>query len=301
MITSVTNPRLKNITKLLSLSKERRKQGLYVIEGPKLFLEAFEAVPESLGEVYISESFSERLEGQDMFSGPQQEKLRSALLKTGYETVSDAVFKKLSDTKTPQGIVCVVRGAEISFEPERSKEELFSKEKDLLSGDGSSVTGQVRSFRCLLLEGIQDPGNFGTMIRTAEAAGFDLIVADHGTADLYNPKTIRSTMGSVFRMRVAYAADFPGAISFLKEKGVTVYAAHLLGENFYDEEEYAEKTAILIGNEGKGLSAEVSALADRLVRIPMQGKTESLNAAVAAALLMFQSRYILANAINCRF
>ncbi|MBR2274802.1 MAG: RNA methyltransferase [Lachnospiraceae bacterium] len=291
MLSSSSNPRIRNIAKLLTSAKERREQGLYVIEGVKLFLEAFEAVPERIKEVYLTEELAEKVFGEIDPSKRESENgegalrsrlslVRSALSGLRYETVSEAVFKKLSDTKTPQGIVCVMKGEELSFE--KVKETLFFGEQGLLSGD--------RPVRALLLEGIQDPGNLGTMIRTAEAAGFDFILADQGTADYYNPKTIRSTMGSVFRMKVIYAADFTKAISDLRAQGLTVYAAHLKGENFYDEEDYAEKTAILIGNEGKGLSAAVSALADRLVKIPMQGKTESLNAGVAAALLMFESR-----------
>ena len=144
--------------------------------------------------------------------------------------------------------------------------------------------------RLLLLEGVQDPGNLGTMLRTAEAAGYDAVIADGGTADWHNPKVIRSTMGAVYRMKVSYCRDIKDAIEECRRTGFCVYAAHLKGKVLYDETDYAESTAILIGNESRGLSEEVSELADMLVKIPMEGKAESLNAAVAAAILMYQSR-----------
>ena len=219
MLSSSSNPRIRNIAKLQASAKERREQGLYVIEGVKLFLEAFEAVPERIKEVYLTEELAGKVFGEIDSSEGESENgegtlrsrlslVRSALSGLRYETVSEAVFKKLSDTKTPQGIVCVMKGEELSFE--KVRESLFFGEQGLFSGD--------RPVRALLLEGIQDPGNLGTMIRTAEAAGFDFILADQGTADYYNPKVIRSTMGSVFRMKVVYAADYTKAISELKAR-----------------------------------------------------------------------------------
>ena len=109
-----------------------------------------------------------------------------------------------------------------------------------------------------------------------------------GTADIYNPKTIRATMGSVFRVPFVYTEDLEGAVEGLREKGVRVYAAHLEGERYYDSFSFREGTAFLIGNEGAGLSRELASRADSYLKIPMEGSVESLNAAVAAALLMYE-------------
>ena len=138
------------------------------------------------------------------------------------------------------------------------------------------------------MDNIQDPGNLGTIFRTAEAAGVTGILLSRDCADIYNPKTIRSTMGAIFRMPFVYTDDLPGAVNSLKKHDIRVFAAHLEGERAYDEEDYRQGSAFLIGNEGSGLRPEVAACADVLVRIPMEGMAESLNAAVAAAVLMFE-------------
>lgn len=140
----------------------------------------------------------------------------------------------------------------------------------------------------LVLDNIQDPGNLGTIFRTAEAAGVTGVFLSRDCADIYNPKTVRSTMGAIFRQPFVYVEDLPGAISRMKEKGICVFAAHLQGERSYDREDYRKKTAFLVGNEGNGLRREVEEMADVRVRIPMAGRAESLNAAIAAGVLMFE-------------
>ena len=141
----------------------------------------------------------------------------------------------------------------------------------------------------LVLDNLQDPGNLGTIFRTAEAAGVTGIILSSDCVDIYNPKVVRSTMGAVLRMPFLYVEDLPGAIGELKKEGILVYAAHLAGERAYDEEDYTTGCAFLIGNEGNGLRDEVAACADRRILIPMCGRAESLNAAVAAAVLMFEA------------
>ena len=140
----------------------------------------------------------------------------------------------------------------------------------------------------LVLETIQDPGNLGTMLRAGEGAGLTGIIADRGTADIYNPKVIRSTMGSIFRIPVVYTDDLREAVREMKRTGVRVFAAHLKGERNYDKENYLGPSAFLIGNEAAGLTEETASLADALVKIPMLGAVESLNAAVAASVLMYE-------------
>lgn len=254
IITSTSNEKIKRVTMLVNNAKARRKEGLFAVEGLRIASEIPEGV---LEECYVSEGFAAEHEISEVF---------------GYETdtvvVSSAVFKKMSDTQNPQGILCVCRKNEETAD-------------DFLAGR------RIGELRLLILEGIQDPGNLGTMIRTAEGAGFDAIIADENTVDVYNPKVTRSTMGSLFRMPVIYTQDLPAFIDDIKQSSVTVYAAHLDGKKSYREVRYGSRIAFLIGNEGAGLSDEITKKADELVRIPMQGKLESLNAAVAAALLMY--------------
>ncbi|MBR1909819.1 MAG: RNA methyltransferase [Lachnospiraceae bacterium] len=254
MITSTSNEKIKRVTMLVNNAKARRKEGLFAVEGLRIASEIPEGV---LEECYVSEGFAAEHEISEVF---------------GYETdtvvVSSSVFKKMSDTQNPQGILCVCRKNEETAD-------------DFLAGR------RIGELRLLILEGIQDPGNLGTMIRTAEGAGFDAIIADENTVDVYNPKVTRSTMGSLFRMPVIYTQDLPAFIDDIKQSSVTVYAAHLDGKKSYREVRYGSRIAFLIGNEGAGLSDEITKKADELVRIPMQGKLESLNAAVAAALLMY--------------
>ena len=170
---------------------------------------------------------------------------------------------KLADTKHPQGILAVVR---------QRKYEL----RDITGGD-----------LYLILDNVRDPGNLGTIIRTAEAAGASAVIMNKGCADIYSPKVVRSTMGSIFRLPFIYTEDLDEPVREIKKDGVTVYAADVSGVSITIEK-IAERRAFIIGNEGNGISDDVIKLADRTVSIPMAGKVESLNAAVSAAILMFR-------------
>jgi TrmH family RNA methyltransferase len=251
MITSTANRQIKNLTSLVKKSKERKAQKAFVVEGIRMF----EEVPrEWILKVYVSERFL------------ADEAHRELLSDYEYEEVSDSVFGAVSDTQTPQGILAVVRIPEYSF-------------SQLLKGDKTHL---------LILESIQDPGNLGTMIRTGEGAGISGVIMNNTTVDLFNPKTIRSTMGSIYRVPFFITDDLGGTIEKLRGEGVTIYAAHLAGQMDYDEPDYSGATGFLIGNEGNGLSDEISDLADVRVRIPMEGQVESLNAAVSASLFMYE-------------
>ncbi|MCR5356109.1 MAG: RNA methyltransferase, partial [Lachnospiraceae bacterium] len=238
--------------------------------GVRMFMEA----PLSrIKEVYINETLHNKVNIAARYGDNNEESqllknCAAKLKESGYVDVSDQVFNKMSDTVTPQGILTVVSG-------ERHKlfEMLAGRDRDEL--------------KILILEGIQDPGNLGTMLRTAEAAGYDFILANEGTVDMYNPKVIRSTMGSIFRVPVVYSQDLRLDVGLLRSKGVVVLAAHLSGKRSFREVNAGPRLAIMIGNEGSGLTDEIAAMADECVRIPMKGKVESLNAAVAAALMMF--------------
>ena len=277
MITSAANKGIKNVMLLLSKAKERRKQKAFVAEGIKMFLEA----PVSrISQVYISEQLAEELETAASFAvkpAASLEKERNALSEKLFsleqsgqaraEVVKTDIFNKMCDTKTPQGILCVVRM------PEYHLEEMLKADRGLY----------------LILEDIQDPGNLGTMIRTGEGAGLSAVIMSSHTVDVFNPKTIRATMGSIYRMPFIYVEDLADAIEAVKAAGIKTYAAHLEGSVAYDKENYCKAAAFLIGNEGNGLSRETADLADQYVRIPMLGKVESLNAAIAAALFLYEA------------
>lgn len=141
----------------------------------------------------------------------------------------------------------------------------------------------------MILDNLQDPGNMGTILRTAEAAGVTGIVMSKDCVDIYNSKVIRSTMGSIFRMPFLYVENLEEAILKMKAAGIKTYAAHLDGKQSYDEPNYKEASAFMIGNEGNGLRDEVAKLADTYIIIPMEGQVESLNAAIAATVLMFET------------
>ena len=250
MITSSSNAQVKNIIALNKKAKERREQDVFVAEGWKMFQEA---PKEWLKKVYVSES------GSKTHEMPSDG--------TEYEVVDDRVFQAMCDTKTPQGVLSVIRM------PHYTEEEVLNNGKTPL---------------LMVLEDLQDPGNVGTIIRTAEGAGVTGIIMSRGTADIFNPKTIRSTMGSVYRMPFLIVDDAVAFVKRLKERGICTYAAHLHGVHSYREEDYTGGTAFLIGNEGNGLSDEISAKADDLIRIPMCGQVESLNAAISTAVIAYE-------------
>ena len=256
MITSHANKSVKEVIQLVQKAKVRKERGLFVVEGIKMFLEA---PVEWIEQVYISESFAKQM------TDTCQKKL--AYLNTPYETVTDVIFGKMSDTKTPQGILCVLKQQRYRLE------EMFTEPNPLF----------------VLLEDIQDPGNLGTIFRSGEGAGITGVIMSENTVDIYNPKTIRSTMGSIYRMPFLYTPDVGGAIEELRRKKITVYAAHLQGAKDYDMCDYRPGTAFLIGNEANGLRQETTEKADTAVKIPMKGKVESLNAAIAASVLLFEA------------
>lgn len=277
MITSAANKGIKNVMLLLSKAKERRKQQVFVAEGIKMFLEA----PVSgISQVYLSEQLAEELEtgasfdmGEEKPSGKEGAALSDKLYSVKQsgralvEIVKTDIFNKMCDTKTPQGILCVVSM------PEYHLDEMLETDEGLF----------------LILEDIQDPGNLGTMVRSGEGAGLSGIIMSSHTVDIFNPKTIRATMGSIYRVPFIYTDDLADAVRTVKNAGIKTYAAHLAGKTAYDKENYRGASAFLIGNEGNGLSRETADLADLYVRIPMLGEVESLNAGVAAALFMYEA------------
>ncbi len=262
MIASTSNPQVKNLVRLRKKAKARREQGLYVVEGVRMFCEAPAGEIEG---IYVSESFLAQPGSEALLDGKRQRDGRPS--EESYEVLSDAVFDYVSDTKTPQGILCLVRMRE------------YSPDEILGEPDGL----------WLVLESLQDPGNLGTIFRTAEGAGVSGILMDFSTADIYNPKTIRSTMGSIYRVPFFSSEDLPAELDTMKSRGIRLFAACGGGSTGYAEADYTRPAAFLIGNEGNGLSDEVLRRSDERIRIPMRGQLESLNASVAAGILLYEA------------
>ena len=214
--------------------------------------------PDDVEILYITENFGKQEENKKWLRGFK------------FEFVTDEVMHYMADTKTPQGVLAVAKQKKCTLEDILKK----TKTQKLL----------------MILENIQDPGNLGTILRTAEGAGVNGILMSRDTVDIFNPKTIRSTMGSVYRVPFLYVEDICETVRKLKNKGISAYAAHLKGTGSYDEQDYTKGTAFLIGNEGNGLTDELADLADTYIRIPMYGKVESLNAAIASAVLMYEAQ-----------
>jgi TrmH family RNA methyltransferase len=180
--------------------------------------------------------------------------------KVPVEIVSEEVFASLSQTKSPQGIAAI-----------------------LSIRENKEVTGDY----FILIDGIQDPGNLGTIIRTADAAGMDAVILGKGTVDLYNDKVVRATQGSLFHIPI-YEADLHDEVKRLKQQGVEIWATALDGASLYHEVERPNKVGLLLGNEGAGIQQRHIELADEKVKIPIYGKAESLNVSVAAGILMYK-------------
>mgnify|MGYP000867575664 FL=1 len=252
MITSTGNARVKNVIQLQTRARARKDSRQFVAEG---FRMVSEAPADRIVSIYASETFARCNSGY------------MSTIQVPYETVSDNVFAQMSDTRTPQGILAVIKMAEYEI-------------GDIIAHDNGLY---------VIVENLQDPGNLGTIIRMSEAAGVDGIIMSPNTVDIYNPKTIRSTMGSLYRVPFVYADDFAGTLEQMKSKGVELYAAHLEGSVEYTEPDYTKASAFVIGNEGNGLTDAVTNICSNRIRIPMAGKVESLNAAIAASVLTFEA------------
>ena len=232
----------------------RRRDGIFVVEGIRMCQE----IPDDRLERTV-------MTGSFFRAHPDlAERLRA---KAPLILVEEAEFLRISDTRTPQGILAVVRMQPVT------EDELFQDPRGVY----------------LFLERIQDPGNLGTMLRTAETARAAGMLMSPDCCDMYNPKTVRSTMGSIFRVPFAVSEDLRKAASKLKNMGGKVYAAHLKGAVDYTASDYTSLCAFLIGNEAEGLTEELASVSDQRIRIPMGGQVESLNASLAAAVLLYEA------------
>ncbi|MDR7870389.1 MAG: RNA methyltransferase [Tissierellaceae bacterium] len=255
-ISSNQNPLIKEI-KSLNRKKNRWENRLFIIEGIKIIEEAI-INGIKIKSIFISEKFLESKDGLVFYV---ELKNLHNLAK-----VSDPLFKSISDTENPQGILAV---CEFNI---RDFYEIDNLEKPSM----------------LFLDGVQDPGNMGTIIRTADAFNMDGIILGEGCVDPYNPKVVRSTMGSIFRVPLYICKNSIESLQELKIKGFHIFATSLNGKSLYDAD-FDNKFLCVIGNEANGVNPKILDIAERRIKIPMPGNAESLNAGVAASIIMYEA------------
>ena len=255
-ITSMKNPMIKEI-KSLYRKKERMKSKSFIIEGIKIIEEAIDhSYP--IKNIIYTDKLMDTKGGPEFY---QTIRDREELIYVG-----DNIFKEISDTENPQGVLAI---AKFQFE---DLDKLKDKENPAL----------------IFLDRLQDPGNMGTIIRTADAFNFDGLIITDGSVDPYNPKVVRATMGSIFRLPIYYIEDSLRGLNKLKENRLRIISTSLEGSLPIYDIDYSGGFVLVIGNESTGVSDEIFSLSDRLIRIPMPGKAESLNAGVAASIIMYE-------------
>lgn len=249
IITGNSNEYIKHLKKLQTKKQYRTEQKSFVVEGLKPVCESLQHAKKLI----ISENF-------DMSQIDRKIPCEKVF-------VSQSVFEKISETKTPQGIMAEVAAVDCPLE-------------EITGGK----TGLV-----IFCDRVSDPGNLGTIIRTADAAGFDGVVLNSGCVDLYNPKTVRSTMASVFNIKIHITENSEEAINALKQGGYTVFGSRLEESDSVFEAPFEGKSAIIVGNEAQGIDKIILTMCDKYVKIPMLGKAESLNVGAASAVLMYEA------------
>jgi TrmH family RNA methyltransferase len=258
MLKELAKKQQKFIKSLRQSKNARMKNRCFFVEGLKNVAESIKSNHE-IRFIVSSEGFY-RL-NLDLIK-----KIMEKIPKNRIFKVSDQVFNELADTVTPQGILAVINFKDINV-------------KDILK----------ENFLIIALDRIQDPGNMGTIIRTADAAGADAIIIGKGCVDVYNPKVVRSAMGSMFHIPSVQTDDLIKTLIELKEKGGKVVTTHLLARKHYYDVNYSTGTVIVMGSEDEGVSEEIAVISDELVRIPMPGEAESLNVAIAHGIIAFEA------------
>jgi len=244
----------------LAQKKYRDKLGLYLIEGPNLLEEAVKSEADIML-VAFNEKMLTTIKipiESDSYKGAE------------VIVLSEKLFEKLAQTQTSQGVIGVIK---------KNGENQENIENRILS----------KSCNVIILDRLQDPGNIGTIIRTAEAAGYKGVVVLKGTADVYSPKVVRAAAGSVFRMPVLFFESPAQVLEHLKKHNKKIVTTCFDTENNYYDIDLKKDIGLVIGNEGNGICRELIEGSDIRIRIPMSGTVESLNAAVAAGIVMFEA------------
>lgn len=256
-LTGSQNPLIKEVRALKS-KNNRDEKGLYFIEGTRFIEEALKENIE-IRYVVVSETFSSSGVSEMLLH-----KIDEAALSC--YVVPDSLFVSISDTKSPQGVLAVLRLERLQLED-------------------AALSGETM----LILDTIKDPGNMGAMIRTADAAGCSAVIVPDGCVDVFNPKVLRSTMGSIFHVAVYHCRAIADAMTAAKKNGFMLFASHLEGSQNIYETNLTGQTALIVGSEAEGIGTEAVKNADVLIRIPMEGSAESLNASVAAGVILFEA------------
>lgn len=285
-LTSLANPRVKSWAKL-SERKHREREGRFKLEGTHLVAEALAA-----GWPLECVAFDDRL-GIPAELLPYAESESGAGAETAWIPVSPDIIAKCSETETPQPVFA------IALRKEQPLDALFDGAEgsggvasagDAAGAGSAAGTAPAANGPVVVLDGVQDPGNVGTIIRSAAASGARAVVLGRGTADLYNAKTLRATMGTLFYVPV-WEADLIALLPEARSRGAKLYGTSLQAtRNCYECDLSGSETWLLFGNEGSGLSPAVQVLVDEPIIIPMTGQAESLNVAMAATILLFESQ-----------
>ncbi|MBB1195156.1 MULTISPECIES: TrmH family RNA methyltransferase [Curtobacterium] len=275
------NPRAGRVKAVAALAKKdvRAETGLFLLEGPQAVREALEYAPELLRELYVTPTAAARYGLDD------------APVDTWF--VTEQVLDAMADTVTPQGVVAVCQQFPTSVKdvfPDRAAAAADQEARDA-SDEQAALPGLVA-----ILEEVRDPGNAGTIIRAADAAGADAVVLTGRSVDPYNPKVVRSTTGSLFHVPVSVGVTLADTIERAKALGYTVLAADVSGDDLpvvRAEGMLDGPTAWVFGNEARGLTADDLALVDRAVKVPIYGQAESMNLATAASVCLYESAFAL--------
>jgi TrmH family RNA methyltransferase len=259
----IDSPRSAAVKRVAGLKQKRARSetGLALLEGPQVVREVLAHRPELVTELYLTPDAFER-----------HGALATAAQDAGvaFELASEAAVAAMADTQTPQGVVAVARQAPVRL-------------RDAVDRDSRLV---------VVLDEVRDPGNAGTIIRAADAAGADAVILTGTSVDPYNPKVVRSTTGSLFHLAVTTGVPLEAALEQVHAVGLTVLAADMSGETLPSlGPALAQPTAWLFGNEAHGLSAAARASADRVVAVPIYGAAESLNLATAASVCLYASAF----------
>lgn len=265
-IISKENPKIKLCNKLLRSKKSRQEMGLFFIEGARLCGDALDEWRKGkleLAAVFASENALFKY--KDYINPEYFEDDRSGI----FYTVDDNICKKISDTKANQGVFAIVKSKD-----------------NCLNIDDIDSNGKY-----LILNNLQDPGNLGTLLRTADAVGISGVILSNNCCDIYNPKVLRSAMGSIFRVKVYVENDFSKVIDMLKSKQLKTSAA-VVDKDAVSiiDADFSKGSAVVIGNEGNGLSNDDAMLCDERVTIKMHGNINSLNAAMAGGIILWEMK-----------
>ncbi|MFC4243136.1 TrmH family RNA methyltransferase [Gryllotalpicola reticulitermitis] len=262
MLDNPRSPRVRSVAKLANKSA-RAETGMFLLEGPQAASEVLSYRPELIIELYATPTALER------YTDIAQTAVDAGV---DVEFVTEEVLAVMSDTVTPQGFVGVVHQFPTSV-------------KDIFASDAKLIA---------ILEEVRDPGNAGTIVRAADSAGADAVIFTGRSVDLYNPKVVRSTTGSLFHLPVAVGATLADVVSRARAAGMQVLAADIKGEDLLvarRENLLAEPTAWVFGNEARGLGEEDLAIVDRVITVPIYGYAESMNLATAASVCMYESAF----------